>query len=117
MAADDFTTATSEVVEISPDFHNVVTPSESMKKEYLNLSTTSLKRYDIKFNAQTTAVKDVILAHYNARYGGYDSFIWTSVPSYVNSGANLTGRWVDKSIKFTPIGYKRWNITIQFEVS
>jgi len=117
MAADDFTIAPSEVVEIVPVFNNVVTDSESMKQEYLNLSTTSIQRYKIKFNAKTTAEKDAVLAHYNGRYAGYDEFIWTSVPAYVNSGANLTGRWVTGSLQFTPIGYKRWNISITFQKS
>jgi len=117
MAADDFSTAPSEVVEVAPSFHNVITESESMKKEFMNLSTTSIQQYQLKFNAKTTAVKDAILLHYNGRYGGYDEFIWTSVPAHVNSGSNLTGRWVTGSIKFTPIGYKLWNITIIFEKS
>jgi len=115
MAADDFSTAPSEVIEDAPIFNNIITETESEKKEYLNLSTTSVRRYTIKFNAQTTTVKDAILAHYNARYGGYDSFAWTSVPAHVNSGSNLTGRWIDGSIKFTPVGYKLWNISIRFE--
>ena len=113
----NFTIAPSEVVESSPIFNNIITEMESMKKEFLNLSTTSLKRYTIKFNAKTTAVKDSILLDYNGRYGGHEEFIWASVPAHVNSGANLTGRWIDNSIKFTPVGYKMWNINIQFEVS
>jgi len=120
MAASDFSLANigatpSEVVELDPIFNNVITESESMKKEFLNLSTTSVDRYQIKFNAQLTAIKDAILTHYKARYSGYGSFAWTMVPAQVNSGAALTGRWVDGSLKFTPIGYKRWNISIVFE--
>ena len=120
MAASDFSlanigTTPSEVVELEPTFNNVATPSESMKKEYLNLSATSVDRYQIKFNSQTTAIKTAILAHYKARYSGYGSFLWNMVPAYVNGGANLTGRWVPGSLKNTPIGYKRWNISIVFE--
>ena len=124
MAASDFSVTNigatpSEVVESAPIFHNILTESESMKKEYLNISITSIQRYTIKFNAKTTAIKDVILAHYNARYGGYGSFSWAAdmVPAHVNGGSALTGRWVDGSITFTPVGYKLWNISIQFEKS
>ena len=113
----DFTTAPSEVVELSPIFNNVITDSESMKQEYLNISTTSVQQYKIKFNVVTTAVKDAILAHYNGRYGGYDPFAWKSVPAYVNSGADITGRWVGGSLQFTPIGYKRWNVSVIFQKS
>lgn len=117
MAADDFSVAPSEVVESAPIFNNITTESESMKKEFLNISATSIQKYTLKFNAKTTAVKDSILAHYNARYGGYDSFLWTSVPAHVNSGSNITGRWIDGSITFTPVGYKLWNVSIMFEKS
>ena len=117
MAAANFATAPSEVVELSPDYNNIITPTESMKKEFLNLSTTPIRRYRLKFNSKTTAVKDAILAHYDSAYGGYDDFTWTSVPAHVNSGGNITGRWVDGSMQFTPIGYKLWNISIEFEKS
>ena len=117
MAADDFATAPSEVVELPPAFNNIITTTESEKKEFLNLSVTPIRVYRLKFNAQSTAVKDAILAHHDARYGGYDDFTWTSVPDHVNSGANLQGRWIDGSIRFIPIGYKLWNISIDFEKS
>ena len=117
MAAANFTIAPSEVVELSPVFNNIITPTESMKKEFLNLAATPVRRYRLKFNTKSTAVKDAILAHHDSAYGGYDDFSWTSVPAHVNSGANLTGRWVDGSMQFTPVGYKLWNISIDFEKS
>ena len=97
MAAGNFTVAPSEVVELPPNYNNIITPTESMKKEFLNLSTTPIRVYRLKFNAKSTTVKDAILAHYDSAYGGYDDFSWTSVPAHVNSGANITGRWIDGS--------------------
>lgn len=117
MAADDFSLVPSEVIELTPIFNNVITESESMKKEFLNLSTTALRQYQLTFNVLTTANKDVLLAHYNARYGGYDEFTWTSVPSYIESGTNITGRWVDGSLQITPVGNKYWKCSITMEKS
>ena len=115
----DFTTLPSEVIEVAPDYHNIITQTESMKKEFLNLAATPVRRYRLKFNAQTTTVKDAILAHYDAQYGGYTSFSWATaaVPAHVNGGAAMTGRWIDGSLQFTGIGYKMWNISMEFEKS
>jgi len=117
MAADDFTMTPNEAIEIVPDYHNIITPSESMKKEFLNIAATPLQRYRLKFKTLTTANKDVLLAHYKARYGGYDEFIWTSVPAYIESGANITGRWVDGSLDITPVANGRWVCSIIIEKS
>ena len=115
----DFTVLPSEVIEVAPDYHNIITLTESMKKEFLNLAATPIRRYRLKFNAKTTAVKDAILAHYDGQTGGHTAFSWTAaaVPAHVNSGAAMTGRWIDKSIQSTGVGYKLWNINIEFEKS
>ena len=49
MAADDFTITPSWVDVHCPEFHNIITQSESMKKDYQNLSTTSVQRFTLKF--------------------------------------------------------------------
>ena len=114
-AGSDFTLAPSEVIELDPIYNNVITQSESMKKEFLNLSATPLLQYKLKFNVLTTANKNIVLAHYKDQSGGYYKFAWKSVPAYIGSGANITGRWVDGSLSFTPIGSKRWTTSIIFE--
>ena len=113
----DFTLVPNEVIELDPIFNNVITESESMKKEFLNLSTTALQRYQLKFKALTTANKDVLLDHYKARYGGDDEFKWTSVPAYIESGADITGRWVDGSLSISPVAGKYWVCSITMEKS
>jgi hypothetical protein len=97
-AGSAFTLAPDEVIILDPDYHNVITPSESMKKDYQNLSTTPVEQYRLKFKALTSVEKDTILNHYKDQYGGYHSFSWQSVPTYVGSGANITGRWVQGSL-------------------
>ena len=113
----DFTITPHEVVEADPIYNNLITQSESMKKEFLNLSTTPLQRYQLTFKNCTTAKKDLIIAHYNAQYAGFAEFAWTSVPSYIESGANITGRWIDGSRKITPVANGAWNIQLTIEKS
>jgi len=113
----DFTLIPSEVIELDPIYNNVITESESMKKEFLNLSATPLQRYQLKFKALSTTDKDTLLTHYKGRYGGYDAFTWTSVPSYIESGVNINGRWVDGSLKISPVGNTHWVCSITIEKS
>ena len=115
----DFAILPSEVIEEPPNYHNIITQTESMKKEYINLAATPVRKYRLKFNARTTAIKDAILAHYDTQKGGYVAFRWAAaaVPAHVNSGAAMTGRWIDGSLQFTGVGYKLWNISIGFEKS
>jgi len=115
MAADDFTLEPNVVTELEPIYNTISTDSESMKKEYLNLSTTPVEQYELKFKALSTANKDTLIAHYKARYGGYDSFAWTSVPAYIGSGSNITGRWIPGSLKISPIGNSLFTCSINFE--
>ena len=114
-AGSDFTLVPSEVVELEPDYHNVITESESMKKEFLNMSATATQRYRMKFNAMTTANKNTLLTHFKDQSGGYYKFIWKSVPAYIEAGGNITGRWVRGSLSITPIGYKMWQVSVTME--
>jgi len=114
-AGSDFTLVPNEVVTEEPKFHNISTKSESMKKEYFNLSATSINRYTLQFNALSNTNRDTLLTHYNDQYGGYHSFAWKSVPSYIGAGANITGRWVEGSLKMTPSSSTYWSCEIQFE--
>jgi hypothetical protein len=112
----NFTMAPNEVVESEPIYNNVITQSESMKKEFLNLAATPIKRYTLHFDVLTTAEKDAFLTHWNATgLGGYASFSWTSVPAHVNGGVNLTGRWVEGSLSITGVSHNYWKIQVTFE--
>lgn len=113
-AGDPFTMIASEVTTLEPVYNNVETPTESMKKEYFNIATTPLEQYELFFKARTDAQRDVILTHFNDQLGSHHDFSWTSVPNYIDSGNNITGRWVKGSFQMSVIGNK-WNVTIQFE--
>ena len=115
-AGDAFTAVPYIAVVVKDDYHNIITPTESMKKEYLNMSSTPEEQWELQFKALTSAQMNAIKDHYDDQYGGYAEFSWQSVPSYINSGANMTGRWVDRSFKQTPNSNK-WNVSITFEKS
>ena len=114
-AGDPFTTDPHEVIPMEPEYHNIITPSESMKKEYINLSATPVEKYKLKFKAVSNTVRETILTHFKDQSGGYYSFSWQSVPSYINGGANITGRWIDKSFNMTPAGPMLWDCELTFE--
>lgn len=116
-AGASFTFVPTWVYPIEPEFYNIITPSESQKKEYFNLSSTSVDKYRLRFSGVTDTTYNGgsgILDHFNGQYGGYQSFPWTSVPSYINSGASITGRWIDGTFKATPLS-NGWDIEIEFE--
>jgi hypothetical protein len=113
-AGSAFTLVPNEVITLEPEYHNVITESESMKKDYQNISTTKVQKYELKFKVLTNANRDILLTHYEDQSGEYHSFSWQSVPSYIGSGANITGRWVKGSLKMSIIS-NRWKCSIIFE--
>ena len=114
-AGGDFTLHPELVVTLEPQYYNIITPSESQKKEYMNISATPIERFQLFFKALTDTDRDTLIAHYKDNYGGYHSFPWKSVPTYINSGANKTGRWVDGSLKMDPTHKEYWKCSIIFE--
>lgn len=110
-AGSAFTLVPNEVITLTPYYHNVITASDSMKKEYMNISSTPVEAYQLIFKALTNANRDILKAHYDDQYGGYHNFSWQSVPSYIGSGANITARWVDNSLKMSIISNK-WKCSI-----
>ena len=122
MAADDFTIKPTIVIPEVPDFNTIITQSESMKKNYQSLSATSTQKWRLIFKAITNTVFVTIQAHYAARYGQYDNFLWTTVPSYIDTdmsgtvdGTSMTGRWVEGSLSVTPLGALKCNCELVFE--
>jgi hypothetical protein len=122
MAADDFSLVPTWVYPEEPEFHNIITPAESMKKQYQNLSATPWRRFRLVFKGLSDTNFWALYNHFYGRYGGYDSFSWQSVPSYIDTdqdgtpdGSNLTGRWVDKSFSFRPLA-NGWDAEVVFEV-
>jgi hypothetical protein len=114
-AGDAFSVVPNRVVPDAPVFFNIETASESMKKEFYNLSSTPVERFLLVFNALSAADKTTLLNHYRDQYGGYHDFVWSSVPSYISSGANITGRWVGGSLEMQPAGHNLWACQVRFE--
>ena len=107
---------------MEPQFHNIITPSENQKKSYLNLSGSSpVYRYKLVFEGLSDDDFWFLHNHFCSAKGGYDTFDWCTVPSYIDAdhdgtadGGNLTGRWVDGSFRFTPQP-NSWDVEIVFE--
>jgi len=114
-AGDSFTMSPHEVVPIEPEYHNIITPSESMKKEYLNLSATPIEKYELFFRGLTTVEKNILKDHFDDQSGGYYKFTWTSVPDYIDDSPNMDGRWVKGTLRMMPIAPNVWNCAITFE--
>ncbi len=116
MAAGDAFTLEPNVVEtIAPEYNNVQSQTESMKKEYYQVSSTPVEQYDLTFKALSTADRDTLLTHNKDQSDDYYPISWQSVPNYLGGGSNITGRWVKGSLKMSPVGEKRWKCSITFE--
>lgn len=113
-AGSAFVVTPNSVVELVPEYNNVQSQTESMKKEYFQISATAVKTYELNFNAATQAERNTILTHYNDQSGGYYPFSWQTVPSYIGSGSNITGRWIEKSYNESHASNK-FKISIKFE--
>jgi len=100
---------------IEPKFHNVVTETEGMKKVYFNVSGTSVAQFKCIFNGLTDAQHILLRNHWNETLGRYDSFLFCTMPSYIESGGSYTGRWLSGTFKEKPQA-KSWDCEIDFEV-
>ena len=117
MAGEAFTMDPQEVIALAPEYHNVITPMESMKKEYHNISATPVEKFRLLFKGLSNTDKETLLDHYNSQSGGYYEFEWQTVPSYIDDASDndKDGRWVDKSLRMTPVGPTLWDCQITFE--
>ena len=107
--ANEFTWDPTIATEQAPEYANLITPSYKFKEQRLNLSSTPKRIFTLEFKHVNETIRGEILAHYVARYGGYDSFSWTSVPSYVSGASTKTCRYI--SYKETPVPPYSWDIT------
>lgn len=105
MAADDFSLMPTWVENEPPEFHNVITQTEGFKKDYQNISVNAIEKFKLIYTGLSDANAKVLRDHYNARYGGYDSFAWKNayIPTFLKNilgltTEDLTGRWIDGSL-------------------
>ncbi len=121
MAADDFALTPTWVQIEEPEYNNVITQSESMKKEFMNIATTPIEKFKLKFEGMSDANFKTLYDHYKGRYGGYDVFAWlnANIPAYIKTllgltTENLSGRWVTGSFK-PKVRAKSFDAEIVFE--
>jgi len=111
----DFTWTPTWVTPRAKQYAVLITPSESFKKDRQLLDTNSIDIYDLEFDGVTDANRNLILAHYSGVTAEYDSFWWSTVPSYLNIGSGVTVNYVANSYKENPKP-RSWNIALSFEV-
>lgn len=114
-AGDAFSLTPSVVIPFEPDYYNIESSSESMKKEYLNISATPVEKWTIRIKVLTSTQMNTWLTHFKDNSGAYYPFSWTSVPPYINGGSNITGRWVKGTWKATPLSADKWACEAVFE--
>jgi len=117
----DFSLMPTWVDPLEPEYNNVITPTESMKKEYMNISTNATEKFKLKFEGLSDANFKTLFDHYKGQYSGYASFAWKNayIPSYILTllgltTEDLTGRWVGKTFKFSPQAHS-WTAEVVFE--
>ena len=101
----NFTLIPTRVIPLTPKWNTLITQSEGMKKQYQSLTDTPEEKFLLIFVKMSDANYLTLLDHYNDCQGGYDSFSWQSVPSYIDTnrdgaadGSNMTGRWEENSL-------------------
>ena len=80
------------------------------------------QQFRLYFRGLTDSQFMSLVAHYHSCCGGYDSFSWTSVPSYIDTdldgnadGSNMTGRWVEDSMSEPVINANSVDVDVVFE--
>lgn len=117
----NFTLTPTWVIPEEPEYHNIESQSDLMKKEYFNMSSTPTERFKLKFDGLSDADLKTLYDHYRGQYGGYGLFSWlnANIPAYLKTllgitTSDLSGRWVDRSFKFNPRAH-HWTAEIIFE--
>lgn len=113
MAA-NFTYIPTWVKPIAPQYSVEVTPSENFKKERLLVDTNAVQKFELEFKGVSDSDRNAIIAHYKSAYGPYDSFSWTTVPSYLNEGASMTVYYVEGSYR-EKAKARSWDISLTVE--
>lgn len=108
----DFTWTPNWVRPQKPTFPVLVTEAESGKKQRGLLDTAAARTYRLSFEGVSDAVRNAIKDHYEAQYGEYSKFSWTTVPSYINEGSSMDVYYVDYDEDPLANG---WDIDIVFE--
>ena len=110
----DFTWIPTWVVPRERAFAVSITLSESYKKDRQIIDTDSVDVYDLKFEGVLDATRNLIYAHFSGVTGPYDTFWWSTVPSYLDIGSGVTVNYVPGSYK-EELKPRSWEISLSFE--
>lgn len=117
----DFQLLPTWVHPVEPEYHNIVTPSESMKKEYMNISASAVEKFKLVFEGMSDANFKTLRDHFNTSYGEYDLFDWKNayIPAYILTLLGLTtedisGRWIKGSFR-AKVKPNSWDAEVTFE--
>jgi len=117
----DFTLMPTWVDPLEPEYNTIITPTESMKKEYMNLSANATEKFKLRYEGLSDANFKTLYDHYKGEYGGYAAFAWKNayIPAYIQTllgltTEDLTGRWVENTFKFSPEAHS-WTAEVVFE--
>jgi len=111
----NFSVTPTWVYPSEPEYHNITTQSEGMKKVRFNVSGNSVQTYRLVFEGMSDAQHTTLKSHYNSVLGDFYSFTWNSVPSYISGSSAFYGNWVKGSFKEKP-NARYWECEIEFEI-
>ncbi len=99
----------------APEFAVRTTRSKNFKVVRSILDDVPIKKFVLWFRVQTTAERNVLLAHYIGQYGAGQTFTWDSVPNFVDSGVNKTVAYDEQDgYHEDPLVKGYWNVWLTF---
>ena len=113
--ATNFSVTPTWVYPQEPQYHNIVSETEGLRKVYFNVSGSSIAVYRLIFDSISDAQHTTLRNHYNETLGGYTPFTWNSVPAYISSVSAMYGRWISGTFREKP-NARSWDCEIDFEV-
>lgn len=110
------------VYPMEPQFHTIITQTESQKKNFLNLSgSTPVFKWKLVWEKMSDAKFWGLHKHFHDRGGGYAKFAWKDVPAYIDTdmdgtvdGSDVTVRYIAGSFKFSPNAHS-WDAEVIVE--
>ena len=107
----------NNVVPLREEENVLETPTDSFHKQVYQLDTDMLQEWEIVYQNISKARRDLIRAHWEGQSGPYSSFTLTP-PSYINSGNNITVKYMKGGYLEEPIintNGQGWNVTLRVE--
>jgi len=115
VSASDFIWYPTWVEPVPVNFPVLITECENFRKDYQIVSDVETGIFHLSFDGVTDANRNLMAAHYvSSATGPLNYFIWTTVPSYLNSGTTMVVRYIKDSYKEKPKS-RCWEIELSLE--